>query len=141
MISSTSLARKEFLRLSATLVRTITMFRCGNGIADCDGRKVDVGGYALWMQSRGSGTPTIVFESGGGEDSNEWSNIEPVIRDRAKVRTVIYDRAVRRKLQDAIWGQGAFVDFGQSLNFCIRQIRMTLDDHAESPRFIETLRT
>jgi pimeloyl-ACP methyl ester carboxylesterase len=93
MISSTSLARKVFLRLSATLVLTITMFWCGSAIADCDGRKVDVGGYALWMQSRGSGTPTIVFESGGGEDSNEWSNIEPVIRDRAKVRTVIYDRA------------------------------------------------
>src|ERR1700753_3894201 len=104
MISSTSLARKEFLRLSATLVLTKTMFWCGNGIADCDGRKGDVGGYALWIQSRGSGTPTIVFESGGGEDSNEWSNIEPVIRDRAKVRTVIYDApcAVSYKMQSGV---------------------------------------
>jgi len=45
------------------------------------------------MQSRGDGNPTVVFESGGGEDSSEWSNIEPVIRKRAKVRTVVYDRA------------------------------------------------
>ncbi len=45
------------------------------------------------MQSRGSGTPTVVFESGGGEDSSEWSNIEPVIWERARVRTVVYDRA------------------------------------------------
>jgi hypothetical protein len=93
MISSTSLARKVFLRLIATLFLSISMFWCNSAIADCDGRKVDVGGYALWMQSRGSGTPTVVFESGGGEDSSEWSNIEPVIRERAKVKTVIYDRA------------------------------------------------
>jgi len=46
---------------------------------------------------------------------------------------------MRQQLQDAIWGQGTFVDFEQNLNFCIRQIRITLDDRAESPRFIETL--
>jgi TolB-like protein/Tfp pilus assembly protein PilF len=45
----------------------------------------------------------------------------------------------RQQLQDAIWGRGTFVDFEQNLNFCIRQIRITLDDHAERPRFIETL--
>jgi TolB-like protein len=45
----------------------------------------------------------------------------------------------RQQIQDAIWGQDTFVDFEQSLNFCIRQIRIHLDDHAESPRFIETL--
>jgi TolB-like protein len=45
----------------------------------------------------------------------------------------------RQQIQDAIWGQDTFVDFEQSLNFCIRQIRITLDDHAEGPRFIETL--
>jgi TolB-like protein len=46
---------------------------------------------------------------------------------------------MRQQIQDAIWGQETFVDFEQNLNFCIRQIRITLDDHAESPRFIETL--
>jgi len=45
----------------------------------------------------------------------------------------------RQQIQDAIWGQDTFVDFEQNLNFCIRQIRITLDDHAEGPRFIETL--
>jgi pimeloyl-ACP methyl ester carboxylesterase len=81
------------LRFIATLVLSITMFWSSRAVADCDGRKVDVGGYALWMESKGDGTPTVVFESGGGEDSSEWSNIEPVIRERAKVKTVIYDRA------------------------------------------------
>ncbi len=85
--------RRVSLRLIATLVLSITMFWGSDAVADCVGQKVDVGGYALWMQSRGEGTPTVVFESGGGEDSSEWSNIEPVIRERAKVRTVVYDRA------------------------------------------------
>ncbi len=81
------------MRNIATLALSITMFWCSDAVADCVGRKVDVGGYGLWMQSRGDGTPTVVFESGGGEDSSEWSNIEPVIRERGKARTVVYDRA------------------------------------------------
>src|SRR5580692_10477261 len=45
----------------------------------------------------------------------------------------------RKQIQNAIWGDGTFVDFEQSLNFCIRQIRITLQDQAEKPLFIETL--
>jgi TolB-like protein/Tfp pilus assembly protein PilF len=45
----------------------------------------------------------------------------------------------RQQIQHAIWGQDTFVDFEQNLNFCIRQIRITLTDLPERPRFIETL--
>lgn len=45
----------------------------------------------------------------------------------------------RDQIRDAIWGQDTFVDFEQGLNFCIRQIRVTLNDQAEKPRFVETL--
>ena len=45
----------------------------------------------------------------------------------------------RKQIQNAIWGDDTFVDFEQSLNFCIRQIRITLNDQAEKPLFIETL--
>jgi len=45
----------------------------------------------------------------------------------------------RQQIQEAIWGHDTFVDFEQNLNFCIRQIRITLNDHAEEPLFIETL--
>jgi len=92
-ISSIGLSRRVSLRI-ATLMLLVAILRCSDAVADCSiGRKVNVGGYALWMQSRGDGTPTVVFESGGGEDSSEWSNIEPAIRERGKVRTVVYDRA------------------------------------------------
>lgn len=73
----------------------LAILGCSGAVAEnCSvGPKVDVDGYALWVQSKGDGTLTVVFESGGGEDSSEWSNIEPVIRERAKVRTLVYDRA------------------------------------------------
>ena len=45
----------------------------------------------------------------------------------------------REQIRQHVWGEETFVDFEQSLNFCIRQIREALDDDAKSPRFIETL--
>jgi TolB-like protein/Tfp pilus assembly protein PilF len=45
----------------------------------------------------------------------------------------------RDQIRAAIWGEDTFVDFELSLNYCIRQIRITLNDQAKDPRFIETL--
>src|SRR3954453_1845160 len=47
----------------------------------------------LWAWIRGAGSPTVVFEAGGGEDSSVWSDLEPEVRDRCAVRTMLYDRA------------------------------------------------
>lgn len=45
----------------------------------------------------------------------------------------------RQELFHEIWDGTTFVDFEQGLNFCIRQIRLVLDDDAEAPQFIETV--
>ena len=45
----------------------------------------------------------------------------------------------REEIQAEIWPAGTFVDFEQSLNFCIRQIRAALRDDANAPRYVETL--
>jgi Tol biopolymer transport system component/DNA-binding winged helix-turn-helix (wHTH) protein len=45
----------------------------------------------------------------------------------------------REELHRKIWDGTTFVDFEQGLNFCIRQIRLALDDDAQAPRFIETV--
>lgn len=45
----------------------------------------------------------------------------------------------REEIQSQIWPAGTFVDFEQSLNFCIRQIRAALRDDANAPRYVETL--
>jgi pimeloyl-ACP methyl ester carboxylesterase len=64
----------------------------GAASVSCEPARVDVGGYKLWMQVAGVGGPTVVFESGGGDDSSVWAKIEPEIRQDG-VRTVLYDRA------------------------------------------------
>jgi DNA-binding winged helix-turn-helix (wHTH) protein/tetratricopeptide (TPR) repeat protein len=48
------------------------------------------------------------------------------------------DVLTRAEIRERIWSD-SFVDFEQSLNFCIRQIREAVGDTADAPRFIETL--
>src|SRR5512133_2813430 len=45
----------------------------------------------------------------------------------------------REELQAEVWPAGTFVDFEQSLNFCVRQIRAALGDSALAPRYVATL--
>jgi len=45
----------------------------------------------------------------------------------------------RYELRDRLWPEGTFVDFDQSVNFSIKQIRDTLGDEADRPLYIETV--
>jgi DNA-binding winged helix-turn-helix (wHTH) protein len=45
----------------------------------------------------------------------------------------------REQLRERIWGEATFVEFDQGLNYCIRQIRVALQDDAANPLYIETL--
>lgn len=45
----------------------------------------------------------------------------------------------RDDLKKRLWPEDTFVDFEHGLNSAINRLRETLGDHAESPRFIETL--
>ncbi|MEZ4404424.1 MAG: winged helix-turn-helix domain-containing protein [Kofleriaceae bacterium] len=45
----------------------------------------------------------------------------------------------RAEIQRCLWPDGTVVDFDQSINHCVRQLRGVLDDSAVSPRWIETL--
>ena len=45
----------------------------------------------------------------------------------------------RDEIRTELWGDGTIVEFDQGLNYCIRQIRLILDDDAREPRFIETV--
>lgn len=49
------------------------------------------------------------------------------------------DVVSREELRLAVWPEGTFVDFERGLNFCIAQIRATLNDDATEPRFIRTI--
>jgi pimeloyl-ACP methyl ester carboxylesterase len=78
------------LRVSALL---LSLGISLSALAADNQQRVDVGGYRLWMQVSGQASPTVVFENGGGDDASVWASVEPQIRERAAVRTVLYDRA------------------------------------------------
>lgn len=45
----------------------------------------------------------------------------------------------RDEIRRTLWPDGTYVDFDQSVNFAVRQIRDVLGDSAERPLFIETV--
>jgi TolB-like protein/DNA-binding winged helix-turn-helix (wHTH) protein/tetratricopeptide (TPR) repeat protein len=45
----------------------------------------------------------------------------------------------REQLREMLWSSETFVDFDQSLNTCIKELRAALSDSAGEPRYIETL--
>jgi pimeloyl-ACP methyl ester carboxylesterase len=47
----------------------------------------------VWSEVRGDGSPTVVFEAGGGENSSVWAGVEAEVRMREGLRTFLYDRA------------------------------------------------
>src|SRR5436309_2794243 len=54
-------------------------------------RMVDVYGHRLHMVQAGSGSVTVVFESGLGEGVETWNDVQPKIAEFA--RTIRYERA------------------------------------------------
>ena len=59
--------------------------------SDIPGRLVDIGGYRLHIYCVGEGAPTIVFDSGVGGFSLEWSRVQKALATRTRV--CAYDRA------------------------------------------------
>ena len=55
------------------------------------GRLVDVGGRRLHLYCTGQGSPTVVFENGGGAFSIDWALVQPAIAKTT--RACSYDRA------------------------------------------------
>lgn len=55
------------------------------------GQMVDVGGYRLHINCTGSGSPTVVIESGWGDFSASWGWVQPEIAKTTRVCS--YDRA------------------------------------------------
>jgi pimeloyl-ACP methyl ester carboxylesterase len=55
------------------------------------GQLVDVGGYRLHLHCTGTGSPTVVIETGWGDSSASWGWVQPEVAKTTRVCT--YDRA------------------------------------------------
>ena len=60
-------------------------------VSGVPGRLVDIGGFRLHIYCTGEGAPTIIFDSGVGGFSLEWSRIQKALAPRTRVCS--YDRA------------------------------------------------
>ncbi len=65
-------------------------------------------------------------------------------RQPALVLRILLERPgaliTRDRLREYIWGDDRHVDVDRSVAYCLRQIRVTLDDDPSAPRYVETLR-
>lgn len=88
--------------LVVPMIGALLVFAVGGGIATVSGatglgtsaeggRMVDVGGRELYIECTGSGSPTVVLQSGLAESSSYWSRIAPVVAASSTV--CAYDRA------------------------------------------------
>src|SRR3954471_15038613 len=70
------------------------------------GQMIDVGGHRLYLNCAGSGTPTVVLESGLGEGSAYWESISTAVA--GDTRVCVYDRAGRGWSEPASAPQDGF---------------------------------
>ena len=57
------------------------------------GERIDIGPRSLYLDCRGSGSPTVILEAGSGSDSGTWSAVHDTLA--ATTRTCAYDRTGR----------------------------------------------
>lgn len=76
--------------LPVTLLLIFVLGGCGQKINE-PGGYVDVGGYRLYYETYGSGSPTVIFENGSGSQLTDWKDVAPEIAKKNKV--ILYDRA------------------------------------------------
>ena len=72
------------------LIETVALHKDATTMA-MPGTAFDVGGHRLHLQCTGTGSPTVVLESGLGEMSSSWARIAPAVA--ATTRVCAYDRA------------------------------------------------
>ena len=76
-----------FLALCSALPSQV----CAQAKPNAPGKMVDIGGYSLYINCTGQGSPAVVLENGLGDVSSVWSLVQPQLAKL--VRVCSYDRA------------------------------------------------
>lgn len=82
---------------------------------------VDVGGRSLWFQCVGYGTPTVILEAGGPDDSSTWFKVQS--SGDQNYRVCSYDRA-NLGLSDTAPTPRTFVDMARDLHTLLVNARI-----------------
>lgn len=80
-----------------------------------------------------------IVQAGGASGDGRETELRPQLLTILRLLVENAGRVVARdEIQSEVWGD-TVVDADNGLNFCIRQLRLLLDDDAKNPRFIETV--
>jgi pimeloyl-ACP methyl ester carboxylesterase len=91
-----------------------------------DGRAVPaLGGRRLYLDCRGTGSPTVVLEAGMGMDARSWGAVFPMLA--AETRTCVYSRANR-------WGSDPRGE--HTVGDAVADLRAALAAAGEAPPFL-----
>ncbi|MRS03544.1 alpha/beta hydrolase [bacterium] len=83
--------KKLILNLVCVSLILLIISSCSKPSLPPDGKLIDVGGYKMYLNCKGSGNPTVVMEAGFNDVSDTWALVQPEV---AKItRTCVYDRA------------------------------------------------
>jgi pimeloyl-ACP methyl ester carboxylesterase len=83
--------------------------------------KVDVGGYELYYECSGQGSPTVILESGGGNDSSYWADVFDGVKGTTRVCK--YDRANLGR-SDKVPGPRTFHDTTRDLQVLLEKVHI-----------------
>ena len=87
---------------------------------------------------------SFIFDPDTGELWHEGRRV-PLQRQPSRLLELLVARpgalVTRDEIRRSLWGEGTFVDFERSLNFCVAKLRSALRDDAASPGFVETVPT
>ena len=89
------------------------------------GERYEIAGRSMYLDCRGTGTPTVVLEAGSGADSATWSAVHDELA--ATTRTCAYDRAGRAR------SDGREV---HTLADAVADLRRLLETAGEPPPFV-----
>ena len=75
------------------LVLVLFLAACSSSLpaSPSPGNLVNVGGYDMYLYCAGTGTPTVIMESGYNDNSGTWSLVQPEVAKFTRV--CVYDRA------------------------------------------------
>lgn len=90
------------------------------------GRLIDVGSHKLHLHCSGSGSPTVVLESGAGSGMLAWRSVQPAVAERTRVCS--YDRAG--------YGWSDLSLESRTIHRVAEELRMLLEKSGEESPFI-----
>ena len=92
LITMATAAQAQVAAPAATATGTATATATATPVMNCQANAIAIQGRSVWVDLKGAGKTTVMFEAGGGNESSVWSDIAPRIQ-AAGVRTLVYDRA------------------------------------------------